>query len=127
MQERGQKRSRGDCDRESRGVERNRGDQGGSGVGDREHDRRRNSDVKKDKDSFERSVERMKATYSSNTAGSFYSARVEMQKPGSTVMVQMTSAWQGDNATWKITRSAFRVPGKRAASQWRTRFRERFG
>ena len=26
VQERGQKRSRGDCDRESRGVERNRGD-----------------------------------------------------------------------------------------------------
>ena len=128
VQERGQKRSRGDCDRESRGVERNCGDQGGSGVGDRDHDRRRDcDDVKKDEDSFERSVERMRATYSSNTSGSFYSARVEMQKPGSTVMVQMSSAWQGDKCNVESDRSAFRVPGKTAASQWRARFRERFG
>ena len=80
--------------------------------------------MKKDEDSFERSVERMRATYSSNTAGSFYSARVEMQKPGSTVTVQMTSAWQGDKCN---VGSAFRVLGKGAASQWRARFRERFG
>ena len=57
VQERGQKRSRGDRDRESCGVERNCGDQGGNGVGDRDHDGSRDcDDVKRDKDSFERSV-----------------------------------------------------------------------
>ena len=81
MQERGQKRSRGDCDRESRGVQRNRGDRGGNGVGDRDHDGCRDcDDVKKDQDSFERSVERLRATFPSSTAGSFYSARVEIQE-----------------------------------------------
>ena len=111
--ERGQKRSRGNCDREGRGVERNRGDRDRSCVGNRDRvSCRDRDDAKKDEDSFECSVERLRATYPSRTVGNFYRAMVEMQKPYSKVMVRTTHAWQGDkrNAA-SDARSAFRVPG----------------
>uniref|UniRef100_A0A7S1AGF1 Uncharacterized protein n=1 Tax=Noctiluca scintillans TaxID=2966 RepID=A0A7S1AGF1_NOCSC len=102
-------RSRGGADRDrsrgadrdrSRGADRDRSrgaDRERSRGADRDRDSRRDrDDTKKDDDSFKCSVEGPGATPPSRTTANCYRAVVEMQKPGSTAMVRMTCAWQGD-------------------------------